>query len=82
MNMKNIMKFVGVCFLLYILYVFILLALSFGHARETIVEIPKELKQLEKEIQKETNDSENNFRPILEHEMENCEVSLYIYIYI
>jgi hypothetical protein len=48
---------------------------------EPTVRIPNELKPLEKLIQKETNDLGANFDDILEHEMENCEVNLYIYIY-
>lgn len=63
-------------------FVLSLFLLFFSCRPQPSVEIPEELKHLEKEIQKETNDSENNFRPILEHEMENCEVNLHIYIYI
>jgi hypothetical protein len=46
------------------------------------VEVSSELKQLEKAIQKETNDSRNNFYPLSPYELERCEASIYIYIYI
>ncbi|WP_310555636.1 hypothetical protein [Flavobacterium sp.] len=46
------------------------------------VEVPSELKQLEKEIQKETNHSDNNFDPLSPFELERCEANLYIYVYI
>jgi hypothetical protein len=46
------------------------------------VEVSSELKQLEKVIQKETNDSRNKFYPLSPSELERCEASIYIYIYI
>ena len=46
------------------------------------VEVPIELKQLEKIILKETNSTRTNFYPIPEHEIENCNANIYIYIYI
>lgn len=63
-------------------YITLLFSFFFSCKPLPVVEVPIELVQLEKEIQKETNRSENNFYPIPEHEIENCNVNLHIYIYI
>ena len=63
----NILLFIGSLFLLF-----------FSCKPRPEVEVPSELKELEKIILKETNSTRTSFYPIPEHEIENCEVSLYI----
>jgi hypothetical protein len=65
-------------------YFYTILLFSFFFSCKPLpeVEVPIELKQLEKEIIKETEFSDNIFRSIPEHEIENCNVNIYIYIYI
>jgi hypothetical protein len=54
--------------------------MTFGNQRMPIVEIPKELKELEKELQIETFDRGANFDEIPKYEIENCNAELGIYI--
>lgn len=56
--------------------------MTFGSQSMPIVEIPEELKKLEKELQKETNDRDANFDDIPEYEFKNCNIKLEIHLYV
>lgn len=47
-----------------------------------IVEVPKELKELERDIQIETYDRGANFDDIPEYEFQNCNAKLEIHLYV
>ncbi|MFK7050517.1 hypothetical protein FLACOL_02136 [Flavobacterium columnare] len=66
----------------FVLSVLLILLLLSGCRRQKAIEIPIELKDIQKIIQKETKYSENKFRSIIETELNNCNVNIYINIYI
>ncbi|TBX66129.1 hypothetical protein EZL74_11105 [Flavobacterium silvisoli] len=70
------------CISLYILYVFILFIFAFGHGSRKYVEVPKELKEIEKKIQLETYGGNSFFGSILKEDIEKCHYNLDLYIYI
>lgn len=67
----NILLFIGSLFLIF-----------FSCKPRPEVEVPSELKELEKIILKETNSTRTSFYPIGKNEIENCHIGIHIYIYI
>jgi hypothetical protein len=64
----------------YYIYAFII---TIASQRMPIVEIPKELRELEKIFGKETNSNDHTyFNPIPKYEIENCEAKLELKLYL
>jgi hypothetical protein len=54
--------------------------MTFGNQRAPEVAVPKELKKLEKEIQKETKGGSVFFDPIEKYRIDDCDAKLNLYI--
>jgi len=67
---KKILVFLGICLLTYLIYVIILMALSFGHQRMPEADVPEELIELKKEI--ETDSIKITFYSISQVALEEC----------
>jgi len=56
--------------------------MTFGNQTMPVTQIPKELKDLEHDIQVETFDKDANFDDIPEYELQNCNVKLGMHLYV
>ena len=72
-----ILVLISILLLIFLVYAKIM---TLGNQWEKVVEVPKELKKLEKEIQSETGHRDFNFHDILGVEYENCDIKLEAYL--
>lgn len=81
-NMKFVIIIFSVIIMLGIIFVLYANIMAFGNQTISVTKSPKELKELEHDIQVETFDKDANFDDVPEHEFQNCNVKLGIHLYV
>lgn len=79
---KKTIKVLGFVILVGIIFFVYANVMTFGNQTMPLAQIPKELKELEHDIQAETFDKDASFDDIPKHEFQNCKVKLVIHLYI
>lgn len=80
--MKKTLKYIFVIIpAIFISWLLFGIIMTFGHKIMPEVEVPKELKELEKILTKETNGGDSHFNTIPKHEIEECHFEIELIIY-
>ena len=79
--MKKILKYIFITILtLFISWILFGIIMTFGYKSMPEVDVPNELKKLEKKINEETNGGDAYFRPIQKHEIDECHFNINFFI--
>jgi len=79
--MKKILKYIFITILiLFISWILFGSIMTYGHKSMLEVDVPIELKKLEKKFKEESNGGDAYFRPIQKHEIDECHFNIDFFI--
>lgn len=80
--MKKVLKYIFITIIIaFISWILFGIVMTFGHKSMPEVEVPKELKELEKILTKETNGGDSHFNTIPQHKIDECHFEIELTVY-